>query len=206
MERLIIAPHMDDESLGCGGLIMKHPGECFVLTLADSGPQREREQAEALAILGVTRFHNAGLPDGQLGADQGALVALIDSWTRRLRPDELYLPFPSLHQDHIAAYEAGLRSSRVSMSPDHWFPPTVLVYDIAVYDVNLYPTDLRWNVFESLTEAQADAKAAACNAYVSEHPPGDHPMNSVKDLARAAGQTRRVAYAEQFALVRQVRR
>ena len=26
MRRLVIAPHMDDESLGCGGLLAKYPG------------------------------------------------------------------------------------------------------------------------------------------------------------------------------------
>ncbi len=25
MRRLVVAPHMDDESLGCGGLLAKHP-------------------------------------------------------------------------------------------------------------------------------------------------------------------------------------
>ena len=63
-----------------------------------------------------------------------------------------------------------MRSARLSMSPDHWVPDSVLVYDIAVYDVNLYPSDLRWNVFEALTEEQADLKAAACAAYASENP------------------------------------
>ena len=123
-----------------------------------------------------------------------------------VRPDEVYLPFPSLHQDHIAVYEAGMRSARLSMSPDHWVPNSVLVYDIAVYDVNLYPSDLRWNVFEALTEEQADQKAAACDAYASENPGGAHPMNSIKEIAATVGHMRKVGFAEQYALVRQVRR
>ena len=118
-----------------------------------------------------------------------------------VRPDEVYLPFPSLHQDHIAVYEAGMRA-RLSMSPGHWVPTSVLVYDIAVYDVNLYPSDLRWNVFEALTEEQADLKAAACDAYVSENPAGAHPMNSIKEIAATVGHMRKVDFAEQYALVR----
>ncbi|MEI2820698.1 MAG: hypothetical protein V9E81_11010 [Marmoricola sp.] len=99
-----------------------------------------------------------------------ALVHALDDVMADLKPEELYLPFPSLHQDHIATYEAGMRSCRVSMSPEHWFPPSVFVYDIAVYDVNLYPTDLRWNVFESLNKEQITAKTAACQAYQSGDP------------------------------------
>ena len=89
------------------------------------------------------------------------MVGAIDEIMAELKPEELYLPYPSLHQDHIAVYEAGMRSCRVSMSLDHWFPPSVYVYDIAVYDVNLYPTDLRWNVFEALTEEQITAEGSA---------------------------------------------
>lgn len=206
MRRLVIAPHMDDESLGCGGLLAKHPGECRVVTVTDSGPVRAREHAEALAVLGVEDSLALGFPDGAVAQEMTALVTRIDEIFADYRPHEVYLPFPSLHQDHIAAYEAGMRACRISMSPDHWVPDSVLIYDIAVYDLNLYPSDLRWNVFEELTEEQADAKAAACAAYASEAPGGPHPMNSIKELAAALGNVRKVAYAEQYALVRQVRR
>lgn len=205
MRRVILAPHMDDESLGCGGLLSKHAAECTVVTMTDSGPVRAAEFARAMEILGVTDSRHLSFPDTALGARMTEVVSALDDLFAELRPDEVYLPFPSLHQDHIAAYEAGMRAARASMSPAHWFPPTVLVYDIAVYDVNLHPSDLRWNVFEPLTESQADAKAAACAAYVSENPGGPHPMSSIKELAAAVGTVRLVPFAEQYALVRAVR-
>lgn len=206
MKRLVIAPHMDDESMGCGGLMAKYPRECAVVTVTESGSVRAREHELAMQILGVTDSRCLGFEDGETSQHMSALVGAIDEATADIRPDELYLPYPSLHQDHIAAYEAGMRSCRVSMSSDHWFPPSVFVYDIAVYDVNLYPTDLRWNVFESLTPAQIDAKTAACQAYQSEIPTEVHPINSVKQIASAVGHVRLLEYAEQYALVRQVRR
>ena len=206
MRRLVVAPHMDDESLGCGGLLAKYPAECTVVTVVDSGETRAREHAEAMGILSVTDSFALGLRDGKAGDDMPALVGALDEILADLRPDEIYLPYPSLHQDHIAVYEAGMRSCRASMSDAHWVPRTVLVYDIAVYDINLYPTDLRWNVFEELTEEQADLKARACAAYASEIPRGTHPMNSVKSIASSVGHVRLIDYAEQYALVRQVRR
>ena len=48
--------------------------------------------------------------------------------------------------------------------------------------------------------------AIAVAAYQSEIPTDIHPINSVKQLAAAAGLVRLIAYAEQYALVRQVRR
>ena len=158
-----------------------------VLVLTDSGPRRRAEHEQALGILGVANSTILDFADGHLPARMTEVVAALDDVLAEHRPEEIYLPFPSLHQDHIAAYEAGMRACRISMSPDHWVPASVFVYDIAVYDVNLY------------------TKAAACAAYVSENPSGPHPMNSIKELASAVGQVRRVAYAEQYALVRQVR-
>ena len=205
MLRLVVAPHMDDESMGCGGLLAKFPDECHVLTIADSGPIRASEHANAMAALGVRNFRNLGFTDGQLDVDMPRLVAALDAAVAVLRPDELYLPFPSLHQDHIAVYEAGMRTARVSMSVNHWFPPAVLIYDIAAYDVALYPTDLRFNVFEPLSAEHVGLKAAACLAYESEIPGAIHPINSVREIAAAIGRLRLVAFAEQYALVRQVR-
>lgn len=206
MRRLVIAPHMDDESLGCGGLLAKHPDEATVVVVTESGDQRRDEHVRAMEILGVEDFRSLDFEDGTTQQHMADLVARLDEVMAEVRPEEVYLPFPSLHQDHIGVYEAGMRSVRLSMSPQHWVPNSVLVYDIAVYDVNLYPSDLRWNVFEALTEQQADLKAAACAAYVSENPGGAHPMNSIKEIAATVGHMRKVEFAEQYALVRQVRR
>lgn len=122
MLRLILAPHMDDEAMGCGGLMAKHPDECVVVVMTDSGETRAREHAEAMEILGVSESRRLGFPDGQTPQHMTEMVGAIDAIMAELKPDELYLPYPSLHQDHIAVYEAGMRSCRVSMSLDHWFP------------------------------------------------------------------------------------
>ena len=205
MRRLVIAPHMDDESMGCGGLLAKFPDECTVVVVAAGDEIRSREFRSAMEVLGVRRTRELNLPDGAVGADMPALVRRLDEICAQLRPDELYLPFPSLHQDHISVYEAGMRTARLSMSPEHWSAPSVLVYDVAVYDVNLYPSDLRWNTFEPLSEEQAERKARACRCYESEIPGENHPITAIKDLAAGLGRVRGVAYAEQYALVRHVR-
>ncbi|MGP9693522.1 PIG-L deacetylase family protein [Brachybacterium sp. AOP25-B2-12] len=205
MRRLVLSPHMDDESMGCGGLLAKHPDECTVAVAADSGDVRRREFTQAMAVLGVTRTVELGMEDGYLDRNIPALVGAVDDLCREHRPEELYLPFPSLQQDHIAVYEAGMRAARLSMTPGHWSAPQVFVYDVAVYDVNLYPTDLRWNVFEPLSREQAELKAGACEQYVSESPEGPHPIRAILQIAEAVGKTRGLEFAEQYALVRHVR-
>lgn len=205
VKRLIVAPHADDEVLGCGGLLAKYPDECGVVVLAEPADVRAKEFNRAQEALGYTNAYFLSLPDGSVGSNMHVLVGLLDHVLEVRRPEELYLPYPSMHQDHVAAYEAGMRSARLSMSALHWFPPTVMVYDVAAYDLSLYPTDLRWNIFEELSEAEVDKKVNAVAAYASQQVQGPHPLNGIKQAAHALGSARQVGWAEQYALVRAVR-
>lgn len=205
VRRLIVAPHADDEVLGCGGLLAKQPEDTAVVVLGQPDSTRLAEFERAKAILGYDQWFCLGLEDGYIGADMHTLVGKLDGVLNEWRPREMYLPFPSTHQDHISAFEAGMRSARLSMTSYHWFTPTVLVYDVAAYDLQLYPSDLRWNVFEELSEEQVQAKTEAVAAYASQQVLGPHPVNEIRRTARALGATRQLDYAEQFALVRAVR-
>lgn len=205
MYRLIFAPHADDEVFGCGGLIARYPHECVVVVAAAPDETRLAEFEEAKSVLAYGRSYFLNIPDGEVGGDPRALVSMFDRMLSHIRPDEVYIPYPSMHQDHIAVYEAGLRACRLSMSEGHWYPNSVFVYDVAAYDVSLYPSDLRWNVFQELTEGEVDLKVEALRAYQSQQSPGPHPMNGVKEAAHTIGGSHRVAYAEQYAMVRQVR-
>jgi N-acetylglucosamine malate deacetylase 1 len=205
VKRAVIAPHCDDETLGCGGLLAKYRDECGVIVATAPDKVREKEFLRAQEALGYQTTAWLQRPDGSLDNDMHGLVGALDRVLAEWKPQELYLPFPSLHQDHIAAYEAGMRAARLSMTEGHHFTPSVFVYDVAVYDTALYPTELKWNVFEALTDEQIDAKVEALEAYSSQAVTGPHPVNSMKQMAHAIGASRQVAYAEQYALVRGVR-
>ena len=176
-----------------------------MVVASDPDEIRLKEFLVAKDILRYETAHFLGLPDGHIGADMHAVVGMFDAVIANFRPDELYLPFPSMHQDHVAVYEAGVRAGRLSMSEGHWFTPSLYVYDVAAYDVVLYPTDLRWNIFESLEEDHIDRKVEALSAYSSQAVTGPHPINSVKQQAGVVGNARQMTWAEPFALVRGVR-
>src|SRR5688572_20113856 len=78
---LVLAPHPDDESIGCGGTIRKHvvDGDTVEVIFATSGEKgghgippkeagrtREREGLDATAILGCSRTEFWREPDGGL--------------------------------------------------------------------------------------------------------------------------------------------
>ena len=205
MKRLVLAPHCDDETLGCGGILAKYPHESGVIVISTPDEVRLKEFEVAREILGYETSCFLGLQDGNIGEDMHTLVGLLDDVVAQFQPEELYLPFPSMHQDHIAVYEAGIRAGRLSMTDGHWFTPSLYVYDVAAYDVVMYPTDLKWNIFESLAEEDIDKKVDALSAYSSQAVTGPHPLNSIKQQARVIGNARHVAWAEPFALVRGVR-
>ena len=52
MNRVVLAPHCDDETLGCGGLLAKYPDECSVVVIATPDEVRRKEFEVAKSILG----------------------------------------------------------------------------------------------------------------------------------------------------------
>ena len=116
---LVVAPHPDDEAIGCGGVICLHrrrgdPVRVVFLTSGERGLKgvdeetarsvREAEAREAGKVLGVSGMDVLRLPD--LGvADQRAVGArMLQQLLEAHPPDLVYLPHPEeSHPDHEAA-------------------------------------------------------------------------------------------------------
>ncbi len=127
---LIVAPHPDDETLGCGGIInlmsqsavrltvlFLTDGEsshqsCCGISKEEVGAMRRRLAVQACAKLGVSPEDLIwfGLPDGQISCGNGGgfcgtsndLLRLID----KIEPDAIFAPHPwEPWPDHRAAGE-----------------------------------------------------------------------------------------------------
>lgn len=133
MNILVIAPHPDDEAIGCGGSIRLHAdrGDRVAVVFLTSGelglehlaPEeaariREREAAQASAILGVVRSEFLRLADWFLGDDQSLAVARLVPILREEHPARIYLPHPEdAHPDHrctLPVVRAALREAALS--------------------------------------------------------------------------------------------
>lgn len=146
---IVIAPHQDDESLGCGGLIARkrnegvpvhvifitdgsasHPGHARV-TAVELARLRHEEAMRAMTFLGVERsgVHFLDEPDGTLNVitpeRREALVARLADLIVQVGPRELYLPcYPDGSSEHDATFGFVLDAlKRASVTPDVWQYP-----------------------------------------------------------------------------------
>lgn len=123
---LVLAPHFDDEVLGCGGLIIQLTASgaaVRVLFLTDGsggseeiGSREERaayaawrreEAGKAVASLGAAGLDTLEIPDGALDRHLDAAVEGIRRAILTQRPELLLVPSPlEISADHRAAFAA----------------------------------------------------------------------------------------------------
>jgi N-acetylglucosamine malate deacetylase 1 len=119
MNVLVIAPHPDDETIGCGGALChrKAAGDRVTAVFLTSGELglkhlspakawsvREAEAKAAGRILGIARLEFLRLPDWTVGEHVQRGARLLLPILKAERPEMVYLPHPGdWHPDHQAA-------------------------------------------------------------------------------------------------------
>lgn len=126
---IVVAPHADDEIIGCGATIAKHidaGDQVFVIiaTNASTGAPEiyspesinavRKEAREAHDFLGVSKTFFLDFPAPALNSFPEYKISLeLDSLFKKINPNYLYLPHPGdMHQDHKAIYRASLVAAR----------------------------------------------------------------------------------------------
>ncbi len=130
---LVVSPHPDDESVGCGGTLREHvlggdevrivfltSGERGIPHLGpnQAGVVREAEAARAASILGISEFEFWRAPDGELRVT-ASLVDRLSCAIDDQSADVVYVTHPDeSHADHRAAARIVVRAvSRCSRPP-----------------------------------------------------------------------------------------
>lgn len=221
MRVLCIAPHADDETLGCGGTLLRHRAEGdeihWLLVTEPQPPlfqadfiERRRQQVEQVeAEYGFASLTRLGLAAAGLDriAD-GDMVAILKQAILNVAPDIVYVNHGGdIHSDHTAVFRAtmaALKPFRTGTAIKR-----ILAYETLSETEQAGPTPDRAflpNVFVDIT-AHMDRKIEILSVFAEELMP--HPLpreaSALRAQARLRGATIGTGYAEAFALIREVR-
>jgi LmbE family N-acetylglucosaminyl deacetylase len=216
MKILVIAPHPDDEVLGCGGTIARHAmcnEEVYLCVVTKAYTpdwseeflkNRPKEIEEANKILGIKKTYFLDFPTVKLDTiSQKELNEAIFRVIKEVKPDVLYIPHKGdVNKDHRLVFEASLVAAR---------PINCSVKKILSYETL---SETEWgqmiepfipNVYVDISET-FEIKIKAMKAYKSELKQSPHPrsLEIIEVLAKKRGSEVGVKFAEAFMLIRQI--
>ncbi|BDA82969.1 PIG-L domain-containing protein [Aureimonas sp. SA4125] len=216
---LVVAPHPDDEVLGCGGTIARiaaDDGEVHVAVVTRGQPPafseeaaaRVRAEAEAAhRHLGVRRTHWLDQPAGRLSeTPHSTLNSALQDLFVAIRPDTVFIPFVGdVHLDHQLIFLSSMVAARPHQAE---YPPTILAYETV--------SETNWNapyvtaafipqVFIDI-ERSLERKLEAMAMFASQLRalPHERSLETLRALAILRGATVHRRAAEAFVLVRTV--
>lgn len=118
---IVVAPHPDDETLGCGGTLLRHIADgdevhWLIVTSIDeltmfSEERKTSRRAEIEAVTAAYGFHKTHkLAFDSMSLDtisKGKVIGAISQIFNDVEPDTVYLPYRlDAHSDHEVVFDA----------------------------------------------------------------------------------------------------
>lgn len=220
MKVLVIAPHPDDEVLGCGGIIAKHldeGNEVYVaivtkeaepLFTEEDDQENKKHALNAHRVLGITDTIFLNLPAAMLeSVPRYQLNDSVGKLIRDIEPEEVYIPHRGdMHLDHKMVVDAAMVALRPrfnysvkrvyayeTLSETEWdIPNTTNAFIPNVYvDISKY-IEKKLNAMREYKNQIADF-------------PNPRSIEAIKALAMLRGSTISRDYAEAFMLIRDIK-
>jgi len=216
---LVVAPHPDDETFGCGGTILRAMREgsevhwLIVTTMRGADEYTEQQVSDREALIGAVAeaygfagIHQLGFPTARL--DLVGLKTLVDGIGEviaKTRPSQVFAPFRyDVHSDHRLVFDAVAASSK-------WFRGSgiqrILSYEtLSETDFCIDPaSSFNPTVFIDVS-SELPGKIEILKLYPSEI--GEHPFprsaESSRSLAQLRGSQSGCRAAEAFQLIREI--
>jgi LmbE family N-acetylglucosaminyl deacetylase len=216
---LIIAPHPDDEILGCGGTMARLVADGCPVTIAivtkgmapqfsDAFVQQIREEAKAShSLIGATDTRYLDLPAAALDTVPATeLNATVARLVQAVQPDTIFVPFiGDIHTDHQLTFLAAMVASRPR---DLTAPRRIYAYE-TLSETNWYAPGITPafipNVFIDISET-LEIKLQAFQRFESQVKqfPDERSIEAIRALAVMRGASMYRKAAEAFMLVRQI--
>lgn len=203
---LVIAPHGDDEVLGCGGYLLqqsKEGAEIHIILGTIGGTDKRQffdiRLIESKAVAERIKAHLVYLyPNKDALLDtlpSRDIITRLDEEIDKVRPDEIFVNYRSHHQDHIKMYDCAIASIRLR---EGYSPRLVALYE---YPFVTDGMDLikGGKMYCDITDV-IDEKVALFNLYASQIRQTPSPLNEqgIKKLASIRGMECGMEYAEKY--------
>lgn len=221
MNVLVISAHPDDETLGCGGTLLKHvsAGDAvsWVIVTQAHEPQwssrtidlKAAEVELVASAYGFTRYERLGFPSSRLDVTPRAeLLNALARVIEQSSPSVVYVVHPGdVHGDHGDVFDATLAVLK-AFRMRTFGTRRVLAYETLSSTDAAPPTPeraFRPTVFSDVSEF-LERKLEIMALYASEAQADPLPRgpSAIRALARLRGATIGVEYAEAFRLVREL--
>ena len=206
---LIISVHPDDETLGCGGTILKHKQNgdkvyCFLVT---NGNSKQSKLIKKLQELYDIEFMQGNLPEIILDdLSLSEIIPVFSNVFNKVKPHTIYLPNRfDVHSDHRKAFEASQACLKTFRYP---FLKRVLMMEI-ISETDFAPAlpenHFIPNVFIDVSEFMNE-KMKIMEIFESEllDYPQTRSINTIKAYHRYRGSQINVEFAECFMLIKEI--
>lgn len=201
-ETLIIAPHPDDEVLGCFSFLNDKAMVIYVTTEHPLFPNEDNilECTELFVKYNHGVCVLNGYKDKTNKIDSKPIVDLIHQFERYIyayKPHTVLIPNPSYNQDHRTVYDAALTAMR-HHDTNHFVKRILLYEEPETWDTLRKPEPFKANYFVPIN---IQDKLDAIKVYKSQLR-GHRSLDYIEAIAKVRGQQSNNDYAEAFEVVR----
>ena len=217
---LVVAPHPDDETLGCGGTLLWHKkrgDSLHWLIMSRMAPElgfsadrialRDQEIKKVESLYGFESLHKAPFLTTKLDTYPASeLVGEVSAVFGQVKPEIVYCPFSGdIHTDHRAVFDSVAASTKWFRYPS---VERVLVYETpseTEFALGVDGKDFKPNVFVDVSE-HLDRKLEIMRVYASELGKFPFPRSeeAIRALAAVRGSASGSTAAEAFMLLKEI--
>jgi len=215
---LVVAVHPDDETLGCGGSLLRLRDEgaqlhWMIVTAMttecgftpEAMARRAQEIETVTQMYGFDSVHRLGFSATRLDeVPMSQLVAAMSNVFQSVQPNQVFLPFQhDVHSDHQHAFAAAYSCTKSFRYPS--VRKVMMVETLSETDYAQSSNGFVPNMFVNIT-AQFERKLEILQTYQSELHPHPFPRSeeSIKALAMLRGVASGCKYAESFMMVKEI--
>lgn len=217
---LVIAPHPDDEILGCGGTMIKNikQGNEVYVCIVTKGPQpmfpielveKTRQEARTChSAIGVKEtifldFPSVYLEECHRYEINDAILKVV----RKILPDDIFIPhYGDMQKDHQIVVDACMVAVRPKYDPKI---KRVLGYETmseTAWNVPNIQNEFIPNVYEDISDVLSD-KLRAVEYFATQIAPfpDSRSVDAIEALAKYRGALMHLKACEAFMLIREIR-